>query len=165
MINISHLILTILPMYIANASALLFGNGKTPLDLNLKFWDNKPLFGKGKTIKGTIAGIICGSFAGYFIYYLNFGFPYYLEYSFMASLGAILGDLAGSFIKRRLNIERGKDLFLLDQLDFVIGGLALTYYLNPLNIQTIILIMLLTIFMHKLTNYIAYVIKIKGVPW
>jgi len=53
---------------------------------------------------------------------LLFGNPETLFLSgVLLSIGALVGDAAGSFIKRRLNISPGKHCMLLDQVDFVVG--------------------------------------------
>ncbi len=164
MIELLRLFLIIVPMYCANGSALVFG-GKKPLDFGIKFIDKKPIFGKGKTIKGSLAGLGAGTLAGTLLFAFGLGFENYLLFSFLSSLGAIFGDLVGSFIKRRINIAPGKDLFLIDQLDFVIGALLFTYGILYPSIYEISAIIILTIFMHKATNYLAFVLKLKKVPW
>ncbi|QQR92872.1 MAG: CDP-2,3-bis-(O-geranylgeranyl)-sn-glycerol synthase [Candidatus Iainarchaeum archaeon] len=164
-----YVALTAAPMYVANASAMIFG-GKTPLDGGKHFWDGKPLLGKGKTWKGTLMGILTGTFAGLLIW--NFFpeqalllTPYYPSYSFLLALGAIAGDIVGSFLKRRMDIERGKQAPLLDQLDFVIGGLVLgLVYFQPDIIQVLVLA-LITPLVHSLANRLAFTLKLKNVPW
>ncbi|GAH22107.1 unnamed protein product, partial [marine sediment metagenome] len=36
----------------------------------------------------------------------------------LASYGAVIGDLAGSFLKRRFDIKSGAPFWIVDQLDF-----------------------------------------------
>lgn len=164
-----YIALTAAPMYVANASAMIFG-GKTPIDGGKHFWDGKPLLGKGKTWKGTLMGVLLGTFAGLLIWnffsaeaaLLSSEYP---SYAFLLALGAIVGDMVGSFIKRRMNIERGKQAPLLDQLDFVIGGLVLgLVYFQPDVVQVLVLI-LITPLIHSLANRIAFLLKLKNVPW
>jgi len=157
------------PLYIANGCALLFG-GKTPIDLNTKFVDNKPLLGKGKTFKGAIGGIACGTIASaavfYFLPVVSEGFgTNYLLLGFLLSIGAVLGDIIGSFLKRRFNIERGQKAFLLDQLDFVLGGLLAGAIVYVPGIVEIILLVALTPVFHLAGNWIAFKAKRKKVPW
>ena len=107
--------LLVAPLYITNSSAMLFG-GRTPLDFGRKFFDQKPLLGKGKTIKGTLLGFVAGMLAIIIIDYFLHDFTViltsdYLWYGFLVCAGAILGDLAESFIKRRLNLKPGYDLW------------------------------------------------------
>ena len=140
-----EIILILIPLYISNSTAMLFG-GKTPIDFNAKFVDKKPLFGKGKTIKGTIFGMLAGIIAVLIVnYYFQGDVPIienYLYYGVLLAVGAILGDLIGSFIKRRISVERGKPVFLLDQLDFIFVGLLLGSIIYNVSIQLFFLISL-----------------------
>ena len=166
---IQYVILTALPLYVANASAMIFG-GKTPVDFGIHLSDGQPLLGKGKTWKGSIMGIIVGTFSGLLL--LNFIPSWtneiatdYLVYAFLLSFGAILGDMVGSFAKRRLRMERGKPAPVLDQLDFVIGGLVIALPLfSPSFVQALILV-LITPLVHTLANRVAFILKLKSVPW
>lgn len=163
------LIFTALPMYLANASAMVFG-GKTPVDGNKTLSDGQPLFGKGKTWKGTVMGIIIGSLAGFFADHffpeLTHGVsPVYVQYAVLLSIGAIIGDIAGSFLKRRLRIKSGQPAHLLDQLDFVIGGLAFSLFIVSPNWTSIFVLIMITPFLHMTFNRLAYMLKIKSVPW
>jgi len=165
----------ILPAYVANASACIFGGG-TPVDLGKNFIDGRRLLGNGVTYKGCAAGIICGTFIGLiqgvlvdFNVFNSLDFyGTVLDHVILAlflSVGAIVGDAIGSFIKRRLNIERGKPAPLLDQLDFVIGALAFGYVVVPISHEMIIIICLFTVFVHLFANIIAYKLGIKEVWW
>ncbi|WP_456418861.1 CDP-2,3-bis-(O-geranylgeranyl)-sn-glycerol synthase [Methanocaldococcus infernus] len=162
--EILNSLLYILPAYVANASACIFGGGK-PLDLNKCWPDGRRLLGDGVTIKGSFFGILLGTLTG-FIEGLFFNAPLlYLKLGFTLSLGAILGDAIGSFIKRRLNIERGKPAPLLDQLDFAIGALILGSLIKSIAIHQVFIILLITIFIHLFANILAYSLKIKDVWW
>lgn len=84
---------------------------------------------------------------------------------FLLSLGALTGDLAGSFIKRRLNISRGYPAPGLDQLDFITGAIILSsiIYIPPLEI--VITTILVTPAIHLLANIAGYMLKLKREPW
>ena len=158
-----------IPLYIANGCALLFG-GKTPLDLNAKFIDKRPLLGKGKTFKGAINGIVCGTLASAAIFlYLPvvsaaFGTSF-LVLGLLLSVGAVAGDITASFIKRRMNFERGKSAVLLDQLDFILGGLILGLIVYVPGLVEIALLLVLTPLFHLIGNQIAFRTKRKKVAW
>lgn len=79
------------------------------LDSKIIFIDGHPLLGSHKTIGGFISGIVAGG-----IYALVAGFPAGIGLG--AGILAMLGDSISSFIKRRLNLSEGKDVFPLDQL-------------------------------------------------
>lgn len=165
---IAIIVLYIVPLYITNASALLFG-GKHPIDFNKKFL-GKPLLGKGKTIEGTISGITIGLLAVFLVnvffqQYTMLVHENYLVFGAMLCVGALTGDITASFIKRRLGIPRGGQVLLLDQLDFVIGGMAFSYWMRIPALDEAVLIVAITLVMHRLSNYIAFKFKIKTVPW
>ncbi|HIH61481.1 MAG TPA: CDP-archaeol synthase, partial [Methanobacteriales archaeon] len=49
-----------LPAYIANVSALVFGGGP-PLDLGYRFIDKRRLIGDGVTWRGSVIGTLLGT--------------------------------------------------------------------------------------------------------
>ncbi|MAG21936.1 MAG: hypothetical protein CL943_01340 [Candidatus Diapherotrites archaeon] len=162
-------ILVIIPIYLSNSLALVFG-GKTPIDFNKNFSDDRPIFGPGKTIRGAIAGIFFGSLTGIivsvFIPQLTGYLPVdYVQYAILLSVGAVVGDIAASFLKRRINIERGKSVLILDQLDFLIGGLVIGGIIFVPSILQIAFLTVFTFLMHRFANNIAFLTKLKKVPW
>jgi CDP-2,3-bis-(O-geranylgeranyl)-sn-glycerol synthase len=176
MIDIIYLLFFILPAYVASSSPLILG-GKTPIDFNKKFFDNKPIFGKGKTWAGFFGGFFAGVFCSILEAKLLISTPFdlfasniyiYLQVGILLSFGAVLGDLLGSFIKRRLGYKQGKPSFLLDQLSFLVVSLAFVYFFGfryIFSFESITFLFLFTYFIHKLANYLAYLLKIKKVPW
>lgn len=162
-----------LPAYISNPMAVVFGGG-TPIDLGKKWGDGRRILGDGKTIRGLFAGTICGIIAGLTQMQIsplgslgNFTYTAIITISF----GALLGDIVKSFFKRRLGFTRGAKLLLIDQLDFVAGAWILTYAFDPqwfiMNFtpQIIITVLILTPIFHRLTNIFGYYIKLKKEPW
>ena len=163
------LLLYIAPMYFANSSAMVLG-GKTPIDFGKNFIDGKRLLGNGKTFKGTFLGIAIGTITGVIIYYF---FPAatmtlsneYVFLAFLLSTGAIVGDIVASFFKRRNDIKSGQEVLLLDQLDFVIGGMIFSSLLYVPGFYEILFVSIITLIVHKISNYVAFKIKLKKVPW
>ncbi|MEM0359853.1 MAG: CDP-2,3-bis-(O-geranylgeranyl)-sn-glycerol synthase [Candidatus Diapherotrites archaeon] len=156
------------PLYITNACALLFG-GKTPLDFDVKI-DGKPLFGKGKSIEGTLYGFAAGILAvlaidAFFNSFTRSFVPDFVFFGALLCAGALAGDIAASFIKRRFGIERGKPVLFLDQLDFVCGGLAFTAWIRIPAIEEVLIMMVITLLAHRISNYAAFKFKLKSVPW
>jgi CDP-2,3-bis-(O-geranylgeranyl)-sn-glycerol synthase len=162
--------------YAANGFPPL-AKGKHPIDFGKNFIDGKRLFGDGKTWEGLAAGLTFGTFCGTiaWIFYeklnkiaLSHGFslPYISPLTaFMLSLGALLGDIMGSFIKRRLGMKRGEPAPLLDQLDFIFGASLFGIFLTDLNIKMFIIMLFLTPIIHRIANIIGYLLKIKKEPW
>jgi len=83
----------------------------------------------------------------------------------MIALGTVLGDLLGAFFKRRIRIKPGSPLPIVDQLDFVFGGLLLGQLVFPLSLPSILLVVLVTPPIHLGTNYGAYLLGIKRTRW
>jgi CDP-2,3-bis-(O-geranylgeranyl)-sn-glycerol synthase len=166
------------PAYAANASPLfLSGLLKKlhPLDLNKKFFDGQRILGDGKTIEGTAFGFLVG-----IIYFSIFLFVdkslniLHLYHSYLEGLlivsGAMIGDIIGSFVKRRLKMKQGDMLPVFDQVGFII--FAYVFYLfvfpPPLNLPPmgfIVYVSLITFFVHILTNLAAFKFGIKYVPY
>lgn len=165
---IVRLALYLIPLYITNSTALLFG-GKRPVDFNKKLL-GMPLLGEGKTIEGTLSGLLFGLLSVFLLgcflpEYAAWLYPNYFLFGMLLCLGAVAGDFLGSFIKRRSGIPRGGRVFLLDQLDFVIGGIAFSYWLAAPRPVEASLIIAITLIAHVLSNYLAFKLKVKSVPW
>ena len=179
----AYVIYFMLPAYLANVSALVFGGGK-PLDFGRNFRDGRRIIGNGVTWKGTIIGTLIGTFIGIIqgsvsAYYGNVfslipgimiiqgPIPTSIIQGALIGLflggGALIGDAVGSFIKRRIGIERGKAAPFLDQLDFVIGALVFASLIVFIPLNMIIIILIISIVLHLLTNMIAYLIGMKDV--
>lgn len=166
---LSPLLLIVIPIYISNGTALLFGGGKA-LDFNKNFFDSRPIFGPGKTFKGTFAGIFFGTIGGILVSFLFPEFSSllgvnYIIFAFLLASGAMIGDITSSFAKRRLGKERGSKSRLLDRLDFLIGGLILGAVFFIPSIEQLIILGILTFVIHKIGNVLAFKTKLKKVPW
>ncbi|MFA5357793.1 MAG: CDP-2,3-bis-(O-geranylgeranyl)-sn-glycerol synthase [archaeon] len=158
------------PMYFANATPLLFFkyHSKIPIDFGKKIGKER-IFGKGKTWLGTEIGIIFGFTAG-IIFAIVFSetlllIPNYFSLAGLLAVGAVTGDLAKSFLKRRIGIESGEMWLFADQLDFVAGGFILSLAARIPEIGIVTVIVVATVFIHILTNFAAFKMKIKKVPW
>lgn len=153
-----------LPAYVANTLPGIFGHGR-PIDLGHTLADGTRIIGNGVTIRGTAVGIlggtVVGSLQGYFIGDVGT----YLILGFLLSTGALVGDATGSFIKRRLKLKRGAKAPLMDQLNFVVGGLVFANFMVAIPLETIIVLVLLTPFGHRAVNTLGYHLKMKEVPW
>ena len=173
-----------LPAFLPNSAAVIFGGGK-PVDLG-RTWKGKRIFGDGKTWTGFIGGITAGIFLGIvqMMLALNFDpnglwgfapFPQALGVITALACGSLLGDLCGSFIKRRLGIERGDKAAGLDQFNFIVGALLLTALLFPSWVYanflqgdhwiSLLAILIITPLLHRGVNIIGYKIGLKKVPW
>ncbi len=149
------------PSYVANAAPLLLGGG-APLDGGKNFLDGHRIFGSHKTVRGLLAGIVVGSVIGLAESPVD---NRLLLGGFVIALGSVLGDLLGAFFKRRIGIEPGNPLPIVDQLDFVFGGLVLGNLVFPLSWWSVLIVVLVTPPIHLGTNYGAYLLGIKRTRW
>ncbi|HEY3273689.1 MAG TPA: CDP-2,3-bis-(O-geranylgeranyl)-sn-glycerol synthase [Methanocella sp.] len=173
-----------LPAYIANPSAALFGGGK-PIDGGRKFSDGKRILGDGKTYRGFFTGVACGMLVGAIQILLA---PYIAPHlanivnpdqlmtwtaiaAITMPIGALLGDIVKSFFKRRIGFDRGAMLPVADQLDFVAGAWLLTYLIDPswmtanFTLGIIVTVLIITPVLHLATNVVGFKLGKKDVPW
>ncbi|HLC37976.1 MAG TPA: CDP-2,3-bis-(O-geranylgeranyl)-sn-glycerol synthase [Candidatus Norongarragalinales archaeon] len=169
-----ELLFLVLPAYASNSIPVVLGGG-TKIDLGKNFFDGKRVFGDSKTIRGFISGVAAGTLVGV-ILALGVGFLPWIPQNdkfvvgFLVSLGAMAGDLLGSFVKRRLGLSPGSQYFLLDQLLFIILALVFAIAFAPkilaeLNGWDVLALMVLTYFLHLSFNWIAHKLRLKKVPW
>ena len=151
----------VFPAYFANAAPVIF-KGHRAIDMGKKFVDGKPIFGENKTLGGFISGLIIGTAVG-LIESKIFNFP--LPFGFMTALGALVGDLIGSFIKRRMGKKPGEPLPVVDQLDFILGASAFSLLVMPPKIEVFLIALMITLPIHLATNYLAYLLKLKKNPF
>ncbi|MCL4389159.1 MAG: CDP-2,3-bis-(O-geranylgeranyl)-sn-glycerol synthase [Candidatus Marsarchaeota archaeon] len=154
-------ILYILPAEVANSAPLIFGGGP-PLDLGRKLHGRR-IFGDHKTIRGTIAGIVAGIVMGLIEYPF---IPYMLAISVFMAVGAMFGDVLGSFVKRRIGLRPGKDMPWLDQYGFFVFAILFAAWLGHLpDIYGLIFIAIGNGLFHVTANRVAYILRLKMVPW
>jgi CDP-2,3-bis-(O-geranylgeranyl)-sn-glycerol synthase len=172
-----------LPAYAANPLAVVFGGG-TPMDLGRRMSDGKRLLGDGKTWAGFAGGLAGAVLLGLgqtlladrLAPWLSFGaLPASLLPLLVLPLGALLGDVAGSFVKRRMGKARGERVAALDQYDFFVGALALAllvvpdwivprYFSDPAWIG-LVFVIFITPVLHRLVNVAGFRLGAKDVPW
>lgn len=169
----------ILPAYIANSAAVdvagVPGLKKwtTPVDFG-KTWRGKRLFGDGKTWRGLVCGVIAAAIAGYVQgeyqgwaveNISHTAIQQSLTLGFLLGLGALSGDMAASFVKRRMNLERGQIAPLLDQLDFILGAFLFASVHVRMDAGFLVAACLVTVPIHLFGNWVAYTLKLKSSPW
>jgi CDP-2,3-bis-(O-geranylgeranyl)-sn-glycerol synthase len=167
-----------LPAYLPNNAAVLAGGGR-PIDGGRTLGDRR-LLGDGKTWRGTAAGTAAGvalalaldSAAGPVGTAVGVtlpGFP--LAAALGLALGAMVGDVAASFLKRRSGRERGAAFPGLDQLDFVVGALVFAAVAAPewftatFTLPRLAVVAVVTPALHVGTNAVAYALGLKDEPW
>jgi CDP-2,3-bis-(O-geranylgeranyl)-sn-glycerol synthase len=96
------------------------------------------------------------------------GFPIMIPLLFSLCFGALFGDLVESFFKRRIGKDRGQDWIPFDQLDFLVGALVCSFlmsevlyilhltcshwFFHTLKIWHILLLLVVTPFIHFSAN-------------
>jgi len=152
----------IFPPYCANAIPVITGGGY-PIDFGKSFFDGKPIFGKNKTFRGFFSGLVVGTSVG-FVETIFLGYPVF--FGLLLSLGALFGDLAGAFVKRRLGLAPGDLLPVVDQVDFIVGAMLFSMPLRILSSwELVIAVLIITPPIHLLTNFAAYKLGLKNIPW
>lgn len=102
-------------------SSLTFGQASVlPADLNSR-WQGRPLIGKGRGLWGPAAALVIGALCGIL---QGRG-----EEGLVLALGAHMGTVFNSLLKRALGVERGRDFPPLDHIDFALGA-CLCYHLE-----------------------------------
>lgn len=157
-------LLLIWPPYVANGLAVLSSrlNNRHPIDFG-KSWRGKRILGDGKTFEGFALGVALGSTLGWIpnaVYHVLTPLD-----AFVLSISALFGDLLGAFVKRRLCLPRGYPAFPLDQLDFLLMALLIYSLYHNIPLSIILFSIIITPIIHRLTNLIAYKIKLKREPW
>ena len=172
-----------LPAYLANTIASIVGGGP-PIDDGRNWADGRRILGDGKTWNGLIGGTVGGLLVGHLqmtagadffsdcYCYVSWGSSPYLIF-FLLAFGALAGDMAASFIKRRQGQERGSKSPLLDMYDFIFGALILTWlfgegWLNHWLFSDwvpLITLIIATPILHRSVNILGYKLGVKQVPW
>lgn len=167
------------PAYLPNNAAVLAGGGR-PIDGG-RTLGGRRLLGDGKTYRGTAVGVLAGLLAALAANAVGptlgeavgidlpiVGFP---AAAVGLAAGAMAGDILASLLKRRLGRQRGAAVPGLDQLDFVVGALALTALVAPawfgrvFSPLRIAVVVVTTPVLHVGTNVAAYQLGLKDEPW
>lgn len=182
-LDILYAFILFIPGFVANPLAVVTG-GHFPMDFGRKFFDGRRIFGDGKTwsgyFGGSLLGILAGSVLALIFHFSGFialnGFGGSVQEVLVTlaamSFGSLTGDVAGSFVKRRINIPRGGKGSLLDMWPFVLVSFLFLYLFSRTffmeyygNIIGALTILLVTPPLHRAVNIIGFKMKKKDVPW
>ncbi len=176
---ISSLILFI-PAFFANPSAVITG-GHLIIDRG-RSWKGKRILGDHKTWSGFMGGAAAGILIGLVLNYLfllsgikelvySGQIVLTLEMVFTLSFFSMVGDLVGSFVKRRIGRAPGDESLFIDQYPFALFSLAFFYLLFPQDAlrifpwEGIVAILIVTPLIHRAVNIMGYKLKVKDVPY
>ena len=149
-----------------------------PVDFG-RTYRGKRIFGDHKTIRGIVAGVIMGVIVVAVQMILtalfdwperisnevNYSSPIVLLMGAFMGFGAVAGDTIKSFFKRQVGVAPGKSWVPFDQLDFVLGGLVLSFPFFTLPLETYILGLGLTLILHPTFNILAWLIGLQDKPY
>jgi CDP-2,3-bis-(O-geranylgeranyl)-sn-glycerol synthase len=167
-----------LPAYVPNNAAVVVGGGR-PIDAGRTMGDRR-ILGDGKTWRGTLGGWAVGVLIALGLRrvrapasdLLGVALPEFpLAVALALPLGAMLGDVGASFLKRRTGRDRGAPFPGVDQLDFVAGALLLAALAAPgwvvetFTFPVVVAVVVLTPLLHVATNATAYWLGLKTEPW
>jgi len=160
-----------LPAGLANGSPVLASRlpllkeFSTPLDLG-KHYRGKRLLGPNKTWRGLIVGTLVGALTAFI--QSAFVTPEYsvspLLFGGLLGFGALLGDAIESFIKRQKNVPAGESWFPFDQLDYVIGGLAVGSLIHSFSLRQIAMILVVWMAAHIVSVYVFFLLGVRDKP-
>lgn len=166
------------------ANVIAFGSGKIkflkpfryPVDFGLQF-RGKRVLGDHKTIRGFLLGTMVAILGVYLqIYFYNnlawhrailpldYNFVNPIILGFLLGFGALFGDAVKSFFKRQVNIAPGKSWAPFDQVDFILGGIVLSYFYYPLEWHHYLFILIVWVIIHPTISFLGYVLKFKRSP-
>jgi len=140
------------------ARKLLGDRFAQPLDGGFRWFDGRPLFGASKTIRGLTLSIACTALAAPLL-------------GIEAVLGAglasasMLGDLASSFVKRRLGLRPHSQALGLDQVPESLLPLALLHQPLGLGPGDIAVLLVLFVLFEIVLSRLLYRLRIRERPY
>lgn len=122
-------------------------------------------------------GIMVGIFTAYVqsrlyqIYFIkeitffDYGKVNIFLFGFLISFGAVFGDLAFAFLKRRLKMRPGQFFAPFDQTNYVLGAFLFLSLLLKLNLSVWLAIFILTFFLHIIFNRLGFWLGLSRSKW
>jgi CDP-diglyceride synthetase len=167
---VGHIYFLILPVIIGAVLNMIvvklpiLRSWQIPIDCGKTLKDGKRIFGDNKTWKGFIAMIILTALAASVIWRKTF--PYSFLCGAWVGFAYVLFELPNSFIKRRLNIQTGKNGGIVqtffDQADSVIGFIICLPLIYPLDWKEALGILIVATATHYIFNVLLFYAKLRG---
>jgi len=128
------------------------------LDAGIRFFDERPLLGPSKTLRGVFAAILATALVSVAI-----GVP--LRIGVLVAVWAMIGDLLSSFVKRRLGMAPSSMALGLDQgLESLLPLLAVRPYFG-LSFPQILATVLVFLVLELALSYILFKLHIRKRPY
>ena len=165
MLRATQLVYLMLPAYLANMAPPF-----------ARYWPgwNPPIsrrwLGDHKTLLGFGLGILVAVLTTFVQAQIDWAgsLAPYSEWPLLGlafGIGAMGGDSAKSFVKRRMGIAPGAQWIPLDQLDFVVGALLIVWPWASITWFDVAVILILSFFGDIAVNHAAYWIGIRDTRW
>lgn len=121
---------------VANATPVfakkIFGSGLAwPLDAGIVFADGRPLLGASKTIRGVVLSVLVTLLTAVL---LGLGW----QVGLVVALSAMAGDIASSFVKRRMGLPPSSMAIGLDQIPEALFPLLAARLLLPVTFLDVV---------------------------
>ena len=129
-----------------------------PVDANKSWFDNRPLLGTSKTWRGIFSSVLLTPLAAALM-----ALPWHI--GVVIAVGAMAGDLASSFVKRRLSIAPHDMAIGLDQVPESLLPLLLVAYYLPLTPGEVASMTIAFFIIELLLSKILYRLKIRNRPY
>ena len=137
---------------------------RVPMDGGKTLKDGRRVFGDNKTWKGFLGMIVLTTLTAWLFWHREFSFSW-LRGAWIG-FAYVLAELPNSFIKRRLNIDAGKNGGFLqtffDQADSVIGCVLCLPIFYPLTWREALGIFVIATGTHYIINVLLFHLKLKN---
>lgn len=155
-----------LPAFVANSAPLLVARLASIQRINRPIW--REGLGPNKTWIGFWGGMAAGVLVGVLQVSLTpwshvHDVGFWVLWSAIISFGALLGDSAKSFFKRRIGIAPGASWPVFDGVDYVIGALVVGLLLFVPSWQLVVAMLVLGPVLSLCANIVSYAMGWKNV--
>lgn len=162
-INLAIDLKVLLLVFVANAAPVvatdLFGRRYSfPLDFKAMFFDQQPLLGASKSVRGIISSLLATTIAAPIV-----GISWFA--GTLIGTAAMFGDLCSSFIKRRMKLPPSSMASGLDQIPESLFPLLACAALLPLSVVDIVVVVVCFVVGEVLGSRLLYKIRLRDRPY
>lgn len=129
-----------------------------PVDGGWVFVDGQPLFGRSKTVRGLVLSLLLTTAVAVLL-----GLTWWL--GALIAIGAMVGDLASSFSKRRLRLPPSSQALGLDQIPESLLPLLLIKPWLPIALADIALVVVAFVIVELALSRVLYRLRIRERPY
>ncbi len=129
-----------------------------PLDGNRNFFDQRPIFGPSKTIRGIAFSMLLTAICAPL-----FAIPWI--YGLIIAITAMVGDLFSSFIKRRSGKPSSSMALGIDQIPESLFPMIVAHYLLEVSWFGVFIVVVLFFVLELVVSKILYKLHIRNEPY